>query len=156
MIDYSLNHGLGLESRTQDAAGAAFSAGPDNDSHRLIAKDSRNRWLENLLVKDVYSLLRLYRMQAARRRGRGGGDARTPAGLARAHAGSRFRLINRRSTGGSTGRGLEQAGQLVDVADRLQPVQHVEDLAQPLARQGPAGAVLKLVPHLVADEFAAN
>ena len=34
---------------------------------RLIAKGSRNRWLENLLVKDVYSLLRLYRVQAARR-----------------------------------------------------------------------------------------
>ena len=57
----------GLESRPQDAAGADFSAGPDNDFHRLIAKGSRNRWLENLLVKDVYSLLRLYRMQAARR-----------------------------------------------------------------------------------------
>ena len=57
----------GLESRPQDAAGAVFSAGPDNDFHRLIAKGSRNRWLENLLVKDVYSLLRLYRMQAARR-----------------------------------------------------------------------------------------
>ena len=41
--------------------------GPDNDFHRLLAKGSRNRWLENLLVKDVYSLLRLYRMQAARR-----------------------------------------------------------------------------------------
>ena len=57
----------GLQSRPQDAAGAVFSAGPDNDFHRLIAKGSRNRWLENLLVKDVYSLLRLYRMQAARR-----------------------------------------------------------------------------------------
>ena len=57
----------GLESRPQDAPGAVFSAGPDNDFHRLIAKGSRNRWLENLLVKDVYSLLRLYRMQAARR-----------------------------------------------------------------------------------------
>ena len=56
-----------LISRAQDAAGAVFSAGPDNDFHRLIAKGSRNRWLENLLVQDVYSLLRLYRMQAARR-----------------------------------------------------------------------------------------
>ncbi len=57
----------GLETRPQDVPGAVFSAGPDNDFHRLIAKGSRNRWLENLLVKDVYSLLRLYRMQAARR-----------------------------------------------------------------------------------------
>lgn len=59
----------GLQSRPQDAADAVFSAGPDNDFHRLIARGSRNRWLENILVKDVYSLLRLYRMQAARRPG---------------------------------------------------------------------------------------
>ncbi|MDB5859350.1 MAG: GntR family transcriptional regulator [Ramlibacter sp.] len=57
----------GLESRAQDAPGAVFNSGPDNDFHRLIARGSRNRWLENLLVQDVYSLLRLYRMQAARR-----------------------------------------------------------------------------------------
>ena len=56
-----------LQSHPEDAPGAVFSAGPDNDFHRLIAKGSRNRWLENLLVKDVYSLLRLYRVQAARR-----------------------------------------------------------------------------------------
>ena len=58
-----------LESRPQDAPGAVFNAGPDNDFHRLIARGSRNRWLENLLVKDVYSLLRLYRVQAARHPG---------------------------------------------------------------------------------------
>ncbi|MBC7381070.1 MAG: GntR family transcriptional regulator [Burkholderiaceae bacterium] len=57
----------GLQSRPQGAPGAVFNSGPDNDFHRLIARGSRNRWLENLLVKDVYSLLRLYRMQAARR-----------------------------------------------------------------------------------------
>ncbi len=57
----------GLESRPQDAPGAVFSAGPDNDFHRLIAKGSRNRWLENLLVRDIYSLLRLYRVRAALR-----------------------------------------------------------------------------------------
>ena len=56
-----------LQSHPEDAPGAVFSAGPDNDFHRLIAKGSRNRWLENLLVKDVYTLLRLYRVQAARR-----------------------------------------------------------------------------------------
>lgn len=58
---------LELESHPQDVSVAVFNAGPDNDFHRLIAKGSRNRWLENILVKDVYSLLRLYRMQAARR-----------------------------------------------------------------------------------------
>lgn len=57
----------GLESRSEEAPGEVFNAGPDNDFHRLIAKGSRNRWLENLLVRDVYSLLRLYRIQAARR-----------------------------------------------------------------------------------------
>ena len=56
-----------LEGRPQDAPSAVFNAGPDNDFHRLIAKGSRNRWLENLLLKDIYSLLRLYRVQAARR-----------------------------------------------------------------------------------------
>ena len=56
-----------LQSHPENAPGAVFSAGPDNDFHRLIAKGSRNRWLENLLVKDVYTLLRLYRVQAARR-----------------------------------------------------------------------------------------
>lgn len=58
---------LALEDRPQDAPGAVFEAGPDNDFHRLIARGSRNRWLESLLVKDVYSLLRLYRVQVARR-----------------------------------------------------------------------------------------
>ena len=50
-----------------DVAGAVFSGGPDNDFHRLIADGSRNRWLADILVKDVYSLLRLYRLQAALR-----------------------------------------------------------------------------------------
>ncbi len=56
-----------LEARPQDAAGAVFSGGPDNDFHRLIARGSKNRWLESILVKDVYALLRLYRLQTARR-----------------------------------------------------------------------------------------
>lgn len=50
-----------------DVAGAVFSGGPDNDFHRLIAEGSRNRWLADILVKDVYSLLRLYRLQTALR-----------------------------------------------------------------------------------------
>lgn len=56
-----------LECRPQDAVGDVYSGGPDNDFHRLIAKGSRNRWLINILVKDVYSLLRLYRLRAVRR-----------------------------------------------------------------------------------------
>jgi DNA-binding GntR family transcriptional regulator len=56
-----------LESRPRDVPGAVYSKGPDNDFHRLIAQGSRNRWLADILVKDVYSLLRLYRLQAARR-----------------------------------------------------------------------------------------
>ena len=56
-----------LEAHSEDVAGAVFSGGPDNDFHRLIAEGSRNRWLANILVRDVYSLLRLYRLQMARR-----------------------------------------------------------------------------------------
>ena len=56
-----------LKAHPADVAGAVFSGGPDNDFHRLIADGSRNRWLANILVKDVYSLLRLYRLQAALR-----------------------------------------------------------------------------------------
>ena len=56
-----------LKARPADVAGAVFSGGPDNDFHRLIAEGSRNRWLANILVKDVYTLLRLYRVQAALR-----------------------------------------------------------------------------------------
>ena len=56
-----------LKAHPADVAGAVFSGGPDNDFHRLIADGSRNRWLADILVKDVYSLLRLYRLQAALR-----------------------------------------------------------------------------------------
>lgn len=76
----------GLESSPQDAPGAVFNAGPDNDFHRLIAKGSHNKWLENLLVKDVYSLLRLYRMQAARRPGVADNMAEHHAIIDRIHA----------------------------------------------------------------------
>lgn len=55
------------KANSQSAVGDVYQGGPDNDFHRLIAKGSRNKWLENILVKDVYSLLRLYRIQAARR-----------------------------------------------------------------------------------------
>lgn len=56
-----------LEARPSDVPGAVYSKGPDNDFHRMIAQGSRNRWLADILVKDVYALLRLYRMQVARR-----------------------------------------------------------------------------------------
>lgn len=44
---------------------AVFAGGVDNDFHRQIALGSRNRWIARLLCEDLYSLLRLYRMQAA-------------------------------------------------------------------------------------------
>ncbi len=44
---------------------AVFAGGADNDFHRQIALGSRNRWIARLLCEDLYSLLRLYRMQAA-------------------------------------------------------------------------------------------
>ena len=56
-----------LKAQPAQVAGAVFSGGPDNDFHRLVATGSRNQWLANILVKDVYTLLRLYRLQAARR-----------------------------------------------------------------------------------------
>ncbi len=56
-----------LETGTDSAVGAVYRSGPDNDFHRLIAKGSRNSWLEELLIRDIYSLLRIYRIQAARR-----------------------------------------------------------------------------------------
>lgn len=55
------------EALPTDEASAMFSGGPDTDFHRMIADGSRNRWLSDMLIKDVYSLLRLYRLQAARR-----------------------------------------------------------------------------------------
>lgn len=55
------------ENLPPDSASAMFDSGPDSDFHRMIAFGSRNRWLADMLVKDVYSLLRLYRLQAARR-----------------------------------------------------------------------------------------
>lgn len=56
-----------LEAHPENAPGAVYHQGPDNDFHRLIANGSRNRWLANMLMRDVYSLLRLYRAQIAQR-----------------------------------------------------------------------------------------
>ncbi len=55
------------EAGSDGGLGAVYRSGPDNDFHRLIAKGSRNPWLEELLIRDIYSLLRIYRIQAARR-----------------------------------------------------------------------------------------
>lgn len=57
------------QAHPETAIGQVYASGPDNDFHRLIAKGSRNRWLETILVRDVYSLLRLYRAQIVRRPG---------------------------------------------------------------------------------------
>jgi hypothetical protein len=54
-------------SNSRNIAETVFSGGPDNDFHRLIAVGSRNAWLANILIKDVYSPLRLYRLQVAMR-----------------------------------------------------------------------------------------
>jgi DNA-binding GntR family transcriptional regulator len=48
----------------QHAPGAVFAGGADNDFHRQIAVGSRNRWIARLLCEDLYSLLRIYRLQA--------------------------------------------------------------------------------------------
>ncbi len=61
------NAALALEEKPDSAANAVYRSGPDNDFHRLIAKGSRNEWLAGILIRDVYSLLRIYRIQAARR-----------------------------------------------------------------------------------------
>jgi len=57
--------GLVHQTLPQDAQGTVYERGPDNDFHRLIAEGSRNRWLAGMLVRDVYSLLRLYRAKAS-------------------------------------------------------------------------------------------
>ncbi len=56
-----------LENGEDAALDAVYRSGPDNDFHRLIAKGSRNPWLAEMLIRDVYSLLRIYRVQATRR-----------------------------------------------------------------------------------------
>lgn len=52
------------ERMRRDGAGAAFRAGAeDNDFHARIAAGSRNVWISKYLMKDVYALLRLYRVK---------------------------------------------------------------------------------------------
>lgn len=49
-----------------EGLGAVFRYGTeDNDFHARIAKGSRNRWLEEILCRDLYSLLRICRLRQA-------------------------------------------------------------------------------------------
>ncbi len=49
-----------------EGVGAVFRDGTqDNDFHVAIARASRNRWLTDLLTRDLYSLLRIYRFRSA-------------------------------------------------------------------------------------------
>lgn len=49
-----------------EGLGATFVHGTeDNDFHARIAKGSRNRWLEDSLCRDLYSLLRICRLKQA-------------------------------------------------------------------------------------------
>lgn len=53
--------------RAEDNPGAYFRRKtPDTDFHTLIAKGSGNRWLVDMLCKDMYSLLNIYRYGTAR------------------------------------------------------------------------------------------
>jgi DNA-binding GntR family transcriptional regulator len=58
-----------LEKRPQHAPVTIFGGGHehDNDFHRLVAQGSRNRWLSDILIKDLYSMLRMYRVLACGR-----------------------------------------------------------------------------------------
>jgi DNA-binding GntR family transcriptional regulator len=55
-----------METRPEEVAKGVL-ASADNDFHMLIARGSRNRWLEEVLMKDLYSLLRLHLFRAAKR-----------------------------------------------------------------------------------------
>lgn len=51
----------------REGLGAVFRDGSqDNDFHSRLVKGSRNLWLANLLCRDLYALLQIYRMKAAR------------------------------------------------------------------------------------------
>lgn len=58
-----------IERLLEEGPRAIFASNADTDFHRQIAVGSRNQWIERLLCEDLYSLLRLYRLHAVRRRG---------------------------------------------------------------------------------------
>ncbi len=50
----------------KDGIGSVYVDGTqDNDFHVQIVRGSRNKWLEQLLCRDLYALLRMYRYQSA-------------------------------------------------------------------------------------------
>lgn len=57
---------LAMETRPEEVVRGILTSA-DNDFHRLIARGSRNRWLEEVLMRDLYALLRLQMFQAAKR-----------------------------------------------------------------------------------------
>lgn len=56
---------LRLERRPQDLAEAVATGSQERDFHRLVARGSRNHWLQTTL-EDLFSLVRLYRVHGAR------------------------------------------------------------------------------------------
>ena len=58
-----------IEKLLEQGPRAVFASTADTDFHRQIAIGSRNKWIERILCEDLYSLLRLYRLHAARRPG---------------------------------------------------------------------------------------
>jgi len=65
-----------IEQLLEEAPQSIFANQADTDFHRQIAVGSRNKWIERQLCEDLYSLLRLYRLHAARRPG---GNAKVTA-----------------------------------------------------------------------------
>lgn len=52
---------------SKEGLGAVYRGGThDNDFHSRLVKGSRNLWLSELLCRDLYALLQIYRMKSAR------------------------------------------------------------------------------------------
>ncbi|MDB5819246.1 MAG: GntR family transcriptional regulator [Rhizobacter sp.] len=51
----------------REGLGAVFRSGTqDNDFHARLVKGSRNFWISELLCRDLYALLQIYRLKSAR------------------------------------------------------------------------------------------
>ena len=59
---------LNLASLGDRSSEAIFSVDADQDFHHKIVIGSRNKWITNLLCRDLYTLLRLCRMRAGKLR----------------------------------------------------------------------------------------
>jgi DNA-binding GntR family transcriptional regulator len=55
-----------METRPKEVAKGVWTSA-DDDFHRLIAHGSRHHWLEQVLMRDLYSLLRIHLFRAATR-----------------------------------------------------------------------------------------